>query len=156
MFETRSPIVIWEKSLMTDSGGAGENRGGLGVRVRISRRNSEGHPIKAIVSPEGVDLPVEGLFGGKPGKTATGKILAKSSGELLRDCGTGAIVDLIDTNTVVELTLAGGSGYGDPMNRDLDKLDDDVKQGYVSADTADRIYGRAARQGERKKPGTAA
>jgi 5-oxoprolinase (ATP-hydrolysing) len=156
MFETRSPIVIWEKSLMTDSGGAGENRGGLGVRVRISRRNAEGHPIKAIVSPEGVELPVEGLFGGKPGKTATGKILSKSSGEVVQDCGTGAIVDLVDTNAVVELTLAGGSGYGDPTKRDLDKLDDDVRQGYVSAEAADTIYGRTARSGERKKSGTAA
>ncbi len=100
MFETRSPIVIWEKSLMTDSGGAGENRGGLGVRVRISRRNAEGHPIKAIVSPEGVDLPVEGLFGGKPGKTATGIIRSKASGEMTMDCGTGAIVDLIDTDAL--------------------------------------------------------
>ncbi len=50
----------------------------------------------------------------------------------------------------MELTLAGGSGFGDPMKRDLDKLDSDVRQGYVSADAADSIYGRTARAGERK------
>src|SRR5690606_18970595 len=65
MLESRSPIVVWEKALMTDSGGAGQFRGGLGVRLRISRRLETGNDIRTIVSPEGVDLPVAGLFGGK-------------------------------------------------------------------------------------------
>ncbi|TXI11303.1 MAG: methylhydantoinase, partial [Rhizobium sp.] len=141
---------------VSDSGGPGENRGGLGVKVLISRRASEGHPIKTIVSPEGVDLPVEGLFGGHAGKTALGLVRSRLTGAILEDCGTGKIVDLTDTDPVVELFLAGGSGFGDPTKRDLDKLDDDVKQGYVSAEAADRIYGRATRGAERKKSGTAA
>ncbi|GHC78291.1 hydantoinase B/oxoprolinase family protein [Limoniibacter endophyticus] len=150
MLESRSPIVVWEKSLVTDSGGAGQNRGGLGVRVRISRRFDEGNPIKAIISPEGVDLPVEGLFGGLAGKTAAGTILSRRDRTVAEDCGTGRIIDLRDADATVELFLSGGSGFGDPAKRDLAKLDEDVKQGYVSEKAAEEIYGRSGRAAERK------
>ncbi|MDP0927983.1 hydantoinase B/oxoprolinase family protein [Paracoccus onubensis] len=141
MLESRSPIVVWEKTLMTDSGGAGEFRGGLSVRVRVSRRNADGQPIRAIVSPEGVDMPVEGLFGGASGLTAHGRMLRLTDGVQTGDCGTGQIVDLEDADTVIELQLAGGSGYGDPRDRDPLRVAEDLRQGYISTDAAGRIYG---------------
>lgn len=143
MLESRSPIVVWEKALMTDSGGAGQFRGGLGVRVRISRRLEDGHDIRAIVSPEGVGLPVQGLFGGTPGLTAHGRILSLASGETVSDCGTGMILDLSSTDQVIELQLAGGSGYGDPQSRDGARVAEDLRQGYISAERAQSIYGHA-------------
>ncbi len=143
MLESRSPIVVWEKALMTDSGGAGQFRGGLGVRVRISRRLEDGHDIRAIVSPEGVGLPVQGLFGGTPGLTAHGRILSLASGEIVSDCGTGMILDLSNTDQVIELQLAGGSGYGDPKSRDAARISEDLRQGYISAERAQSIYGHA-------------
>lgn len=143
MLESRSPIVVWEKGLMTDSGGAGEFRGGLGVRVRISRRLESGNDIRAIVSPEGVGLPVEGLFGGLPGLTAHGAILSLASMEQTQDCGTGMILDLTGTDQVIELQLAGGSGYGDPLARDHARISEDLRQGYISPAAAAQIYGIA-------------
>lgn len=141
MLESRSPIVAWEKSLVTDSGGAGQFRGGLGVRVRISRRVESGHDIRAIVSPEGVGLPVDGLFGGQPGLTAHGYILSLDSGAMTQDCGTGMILDLTGTDQVIQLQLAGGSGYGDPSDRDPAAVLEDLRQGYISADAASQVYG---------------
>ncbi len=140
MLESRSPIVVWEKALMTDSGGAGQFRGGLGVRLRISRRLETGNDIRTIVSPEGVDLPVAGLFGGKAGLTAHGRILSLADGRQIADCGTGMILDLTGTDQVVELQLAGGSGYGDPLDRDRHRVEEDLRQGYISAEAARTVY----------------
>lgn len=144
MLESRSPIVIWEKALMTDSGGVGRFRGGLGVRVRISRRLDEGQDIRTIISPEGVGLPVEGLFGGQPGLTAHGAIRSLATDQQIGDCGTGMILDLIGTDQVVELQLAGGSGYGDPLERDPARISEDLRQGYISPETAQKLYGLAS------------
>src|SRR5690606_28971206 len=106
-----------------------------------SRRNADGQPIRAIVSPEGVDMPVEGLFGGASGLTAHGRMLRLTDGVQTGDCGTGQIVDLEDADTMIELQLAGGSGYGDPRDRDPSRVAEDLRQGYISADAAGRIYG---------------
>lgn len=144
MLESRSPIVVWEKALMTDSGGAGQFRGGLGVRLRISRRLETGNDIRTIVSPEGVDLPVAGLFGGQAGLTAHGRILSLADGRQIADCATGMILDLTGTDQVVELQLAGGSGYGDPLARDRDRVEEDRRQGYISDEAARTVYAQPA------------
>ena len=41
----------------------------------------------------------------------------------------------------IKLTTPGGGGYGDPAARDAAKLDEDVREGYVSAEAASRDYG---------------
>jgi len=156
MLEGRTAVVVWEKALVADSGGPGKNRGGLGVRVTVSRRTDEGSQLKLFVSPEGVNLPVDGLFGGKAGKTALGRVMDRASGTQLSDCGTGSMVVLDDTSKAVELYLAGGSGYGDPKNRSRERIEDDVKQGYVTQTIADEIYGLSSRKDDKARTGSAA
>jgi 5-oxoprolinase (ATP-hydrolysing)/N-methylhydantoinase A len=62
-------------------------------------------------------------------------------GTVVHDCGTGELVTLTTTERVVEVCLAGGSGFGDPRERAKASLDDDVVDGYVSADAAMSVYG---------------
>ena len=45
------------------------------------------------------------------------------------------------TGTIVRLAQTGGSGYGDPMNRDPARVLDDVRNGYISAEQAAERYG---------------
>jgi N-methylhydantoinase B len=35
----------------------------------------------------------------------------------------------------------GGGGFGDPLTRDLAEVERDVRLGYVSRETAERLYG---------------
>ncbi|HRX36147.1 MAG TPA: hydantoinase B/oxoprolinase family protein, partial [Aestuariivirga sp.] len=42
----------------------------------------------------------------------------------------------------IRLTTPGGGGYGDPAERDPAAIAEDVAEGYVSADAAQRSYGR--------------
>lgn len=142
MFESRAPVIVWEKLFVADSGGAGRHRGGLASRIRLSRRHADGPGLKVIVMPEGVDLPVEGLSGGRAGSTGSARVLSRKDGHLIRDCGTGAIVSLDDADAVIELNLTGGSGFGAPGERDRALIDHDLRQGYVTEENARQLYGQ--------------
>jgi 5-oxoprolinase (ATP-hydrolysing)/N-methylhydantoinase A len=141
LFETRVPVLVLEKSYVTDSGGAGRHRGGLGQRVRIRKLDEDGQPTLVSLYPEGVGIEVAGLFGGAPGGRAFGGVRA-SDGTLLRDCGTGELITLSTTSEQAELMLAGGSGYGNPAERPPQAVAEDVENGYISSAAAGRDYGR--------------
>jgi 5-oxoprolinase (ATP-hydrolysing)/N-methylhydantoinase A len=68
-------------------------------------------------------------------------VVLDSAGNVVHDCGTGELVTLTTTERMVEVCLAGGSGFGDPRERARSSVDDDVADGYVSADAATSIYG---------------
>jgi 5-oxoprolinase (ATP-hydrolysing)/N-methylhydantoinase A len=139
LMETRAPILVLEKSLVADSGGRGKHRGGLGVRTRLRKLYEDGLPTLFSVYPEGVGIATEGLFGGRHGGGVHGLVLDRA-GNVVHDCGTGELVTLTTTDRIVEVQLAGGSGFGDPSERARASLDNDVADGYVTPDSA-RDYG---------------
>jgi 5-oxoprolinase (ATP-hydrolysing)/N-methylhydantoinase A len=139
LMESRAPVLVVEKTLVTDSGGAGMHRGGLGVRTRLRKLHDDGLPTLFSIYPEGVGVETEGLFGGHAGGGARGAVL-DLSGNVIRDCGTGELVTLTTTNRMVEVSLTGGSGYGDPCKRPRARLEDDVADGYVSPEAAAQKY----------------
>ncbi|MFC0385857.1 hydantoinase B/oxoprolinase family protein [Muricoccus vinaceus] len=134
LFETRSPVLVVEKSLVEDSGGPGRHRGGLGTRTRMRKLYDDGLPTQASVAAEGVGVDSPGLFGGLQGGAARGAVLDRR-GNLIRDCGTGELVTLADTSEMIEIRLCGGSGFGDPSGRPARLVEQDVQDGYVSAGT---------------------
>ena len=131
LIESRAPILIEEKALVADSGGAGRHRGGLGQRVVFRKLVNDGHTTLASVFPEGVNNPIPGLFGGLAGGGASGRVLDPQGGEIL-DCGTGRLVELTETTERVELMLGGGAGFGNPSDRDAAEVERDLRLGYVT------------------------
>jgi 5-oxoprolinase (ATP-hydrolysing)/N-methylhydantoinase A len=140
MIETRAPIVVMEKAFVVDSGGAGKFRGGMAQRVRLRKRDEDALPMLVSVYPEGVGLHIAGLHGGQPGLTARG-VVQDASGHVVQDCGAGELVTLTRTDQFVELTLAGGSGYGDPHTRSASDVAHDVAMGWITPEGAARAYG---------------
>jgi 5-oxoprolinase (ATP-hydrolysing)/N-methylhydantoinase A len=140
MFETRIPVLVLEKTFAADSGGAGRHRGGLGARMRFRKLADDGLSLLAAIFPEGYDVPQPGLFGGRTGWTAVGRVV-DGKGAVLENCGAGRIVTISDPDAVVELQLAGGSGFGDPLERPLAMIEEDLKHGYITAAGARRDYG---------------
>ena len=106
LMEARAPVLVLEKSFVTDSGGAGEHRGGCGVRTRLRKLHDDGLPTLASVYPEGVGVTVQGLHGGLPGGGVRGVVL-DPDGNVTHDCGTGELVTLTRTDQIVEVRLAG-------------------------------------------------
>jgi 5-oxoprolinase (ATP-hydrolysing)/N-methylhydantoinase A len=147
LMETRAPVLVVEKTLVTDSGGAGRQRGGLGVRTRLRKLTDDGLPTLFSVYPEGVGVATAGLFGGRAGGGVRGVVLDEA-GEIVHDCGTGELVTLTTTDRIVEVCLSGGSGFGDPAARDRTRLDEDVADGYVSPEGARTEYGARAEAAE--------
>ncbi|MGH2460924.1 MAG: hydantoinase B/oxoprolinase family protein, partial [Chloroflexota bacterium] len=72
--ENRSPLVVLEKSLRTDSGGAGRFRGGLGHRLVIAGpRTDRSYSFSPFF--DRVQFPARGLQGGRAG--AAGRYFLK-------------------------------------------------------------------------------
>ena len=136
VIESLSPVVLKRRELRANSGGPGTWRGGLGQLTEFSRRGEGRWSVSSIA--DRTEYPAPGLLGGKPG----------ARGEVTMDDGTKlhakALKDLKETD-VVHVNLPGGGGYGDPYERDPQKVLWDVIEGYVSPEEAEKSYGVAVR-----------
>ncbi len=147
LLESRSPVVVLEKGFVTDSAGAGEFRGGMAARIRLAKRHDDGLPLTVFVSPEGVNAPIDGLFGGTTGLLAHGYV-RDAQGTVVEDVGSGGLFVVDRPERIVELQLGGGAGYGDPAKRSIDSVDEDLREERISAETAEDIYRLNARRKE--------
>jgi 5-oxoprolinase (ATP-hydrolysing)/N-methylhydantoinase A len=138
LFESRVPVLIVEKSYITDSGGPGEFRGGLGQRVRMRKLHDDGLETLISFFPDTVEQA--GLFDGKPGLAGSGRIL-DAQGNTLHECGTGNLLTLTQATEIVEVVLAGGSGFGDPARRSRAAVQRDIALNLVSETRARSDYG---------------
>ena len=139
LFETRVPALVLEKAFLTDSGGPGRQRGGLGQVISARKLDDDGEPCQVGLYPSGVLKPVPGLFGGQPGGRASGHV-GRFDGPM-RDVGVGALSVMKTTGEYAELRVAGGSGFGDPLERPIEAVQRDLDAGYVTAEGARRDYG---------------
>jgi N-methylhydantoinase B len=140
--EAEVPLRFDRYGLAKDSGGAGKHRGGLATEMRF-----EVFAPNTRVTARNRDRTVFagwGLRGGKPG--------ANSSFWL--NPGSNHAVNLRNTDIVkvgpgdvVYVACGGASGYGDPLQRDPDKVALDVRRGFVSEAKAREDYGVVLRNG---------
>jgi 5-oxoprolinase (ATP-hydrolysing)/N-methylhydantoinase A len=140
LFETRTPVLVLAKQYVEDTGGAGRHRGGLGQVVRARKLFDDGQAALAGLHPDGVLTRTAGLFGGRPGGRTRG-IMRDAAGRLVKDYGIGALVALTAPGEVLEVQLAGGAGYGDPLDRPIEEVQRDLDDEYVTPDGARRDYG---------------
>ena len=138
MFEQQTPHRILQHEYRTDSAGAGQWRGGLGVTTRLLLG---GENNTLVTFGEGdVERPL-GAFGGMPGPlnamTLTypdGKVVTPTTKDLIKDVPAG---------TVYYQEAGGGGGWGDPKKRKVARVLEDVRNAKVSAASARDDYGVA-------------
>jgi N-methylhydantoinase B len=130
--ESIAPVVIWRKEYRTDSGGPGRLRGGLGQVMEIG--SAENAPFSVYAMFERIDHPARGRNGGHDG--AAGRV-SLVSGKTLRGKGQ----QTIPPGERLRLELPGGAGFGDPRERDPEKVKSDVRDGLVSVEAAQGAYG---------------
>ena len=136
VIESLSPVVLRRRELRSDSGGAGKWRGGLGQLTEFTRRGDGKWSVSSIA--DRTVYPAPGLLGGQAG--ATGEVFLGDGTRL----HAKALVDL-KPGDVVHVNLPGGGGYGNPFERDAEKVRWDVIDGYISLEEAERKYGVAIR-----------
>ena len=134
--ESLSPVVVKRRELRPDSGGAGKWRGGLGQLTEFVRRGEGRWSVSSIA--DRTKYPAPGLLGGQAG--AAGEV-ALGDGTRLH---AKSLVDLGAGDTV-HVNLPGGGGYGDPFQRDVQRVLGDVIEGYITPEEAEKNYGVAVR-----------
>jgi N-methylhydantoinase B len=136
IIESEFPTRVERFEMLMDSGGAGEWRGGLGFvrdyriltdEVRFSMRTD-----KHAVEPFGDD-------GGRAGARGACVVNPQRENETSLPSRFGD--QRVGSNDVIRVERPGGGGLGDPFKRPVDKVVEDVRQGYVSVDKARSQYG---------------
>jgi N-methylhydantoinase B/oxoprolinase/acetone carboxylase alpha subunit len=135
VFETRYPFFVEEFALAADSGGPGRFRGGLSGITVI---RPEGHDCDIGGANDRCVIPPYGIFGGMPGLHGENRIIHKDGSKTPIDRAGG---ELARAGEVLYFRAPGGGGYGDPLDRDLDDLQHDIDNEYVSVESAERDYG---------------
>lgn len=143
--EVRYPWRVERFELQQDSGGAGQFRGGLGVRRDY---HIIGHEAGLTVTTDRVKYtPPWGLFGGKDGKPSITAIYRKDGNEeRWRKISNLPLYE----DEVVSFQTGGGGGYGSPLERDPQTVLQDVINGYVSVTKAKEDYGVVIDENEMK------
>jgi N-methylhydantoinase B len=133
--ELRQPIMVHERRFLPDTEGSGRRRGANSVLVEFGPRGCD---IDIIYASDGTANPAKGVRGGQPGAHASQlKMKAAGSYEELPTC---ARVTLRDGERVRSIS-AGGGGYGSPLERDAELVARDVREGWITAQRANQVYG---------------
>ena len=148
--EQRYPIIISERSLIPDSGGAGRQRGGQATRVVLEPRFG---PVTFTYALEARLNPPHGVRGGADGAPAGAWIQNAETGELV-EAPPVASLELAAGQRIVSVT-AGGGGYGDPLERDAAAVMDDLLEGRISQHVALEAYGVVTANGALDQDATA-
>lgn len=135
IMEIQSPVIMERKVLLADSGGPGRRRGGLGQEIVLRCYAQE--PITLTIRPDLLKFPAPGLMGGHPG--ALGEVWIN-----------GAKIERFPPfefkpGDVCVIKVPGAGGFGDPRERDPERVRGDVEEGFVTPRAAREIYGVDAR-----------
>jgi N-methylhydantoinase B len=134
VLEAHHPIRVDEYGFVPDSCGAGRFRGGLGLRRRYTLLNDE---ATLQLRSDRIKYRPYGLAGGGPGR-GTRNVL-NPDGEAREMPAKFATT--LRRGDVVLHEQPGGGGYGDPFERDPERVAADVRDEKISLDYARREHG---------------
>lgn len=131
--ESEFPVRITDFSMLKDSCGAGQHRGGIG-----NRREFEMLEDAQLVSRMSQRrFGTKGLAGGK-GSPISRTVVTQGTKETDLP---GLAQQAMKAGERVRIEQTGGGGWGDPKKRDPEAVLRDVDDGFVSLESARRDYG---------------
>jgi 5-oxoprolinase (ATP-hydrolysing) len=155
-WELLNPALIVTRSFRPDSSGAGKYRGGLGMYGVLIPYDTDGLTLTSIQNRR--TAPAFGVSGGHPGG---GSFIgfARGKATMIRESlARGEFPDLAAVTDGIEIPPTrvtgvwlgpddayyshanGGSGYGDPLDREPDLVAADVRHGWISRERARQAY----------------
>jgi N-methylhydantoinase B len=138
IFESDTPLIVEKRELLSDSGGCGKMKGGLGKRevFRIpDDQYAPTPPVNLGIQSGRYMYPAEGLFNGKTGTKAQFLVNGTPGNSY-------GLTQLKPGDTII-IDAPGGGGYGNPFERDPEMVLSDVIEGYISLESAGKDYGVA-------------
>jgi N-methylhydantoinase B len=139
ILEYSYPIQIHRYGLVKDSGGAGRFRGGCATQWEVEPL---GHEMTVISFGEGRHYPAIGANG------ASSACESLKLGRIERKLGD-TVVEVMRSNAILTINPGervgtinpGGGGWGNALERPMEQVAYDVRNGYVSVEAAAAEYG---------------
>ena len=135
IIESEFPTRITRFELIADSGGAGEFRGGLGIRREYLNLADARFSIRSMRHA----IPPSGCAGGDCGRP--GDIWVNPDTVAAKRLPTRYADYPLRAGDRFRLDTPGGGGHGDPLARDPERVLADVREGVMSKEAAERDYG---------------
>ena len=138
--ETEFPVRVERYELRPDSAGAGKFRGGLGAR-RVWLGLTEESIINFRTDRFKHSSP--GIYGARPAMPSRARLDPDTPDEKALTSKVAGV--RLKKGMRVAFELGGGGGYGNPLERDPERVRTDVLRGYVTREGARKSYGVALR-----------
>ena len=133
--ESKYPMLFRSLRLVPGGGGAGRFRGAPGAEVVYGPRRD---PMTVVISCDGQHFPPQGVHGGQAGPPAqTYKVAADGTQTRL----PGVVEVVLQAGEWVRGIDAGGGGYGEPLDRDPERVRRDVLELWETPERAREVYG---------------
>jgi len=133
--ESNNPVLIQRFQFIKDSAGPGRYRGACGVRKDIELLSDN---VSFYNLGDRAKYPPYSLDSGKPGSLAKTVLNPDTSAAtVLESKGTYRL----NAGDVISWRTAGGGGYGNPLQRDAERVRLDVMRGFITLEHAEQAYG---------------
>jgi N-methylhydantoinase B len=133
--EARYGVTVDYLSFHDEPGGAGKHRGGKGVRIDYRMKSDNAWLTMAYTRSRVPPWPLKGGQAGSPNHV----LIRRANGETERYTVVSGLT--LNRDDVIQIMTATGAGWGDPMERDLEKVKQDLRDGFITEEQANELYG---------------
>lgn len=133
--EARYGVTVDYLSFHDEPGGAGKFRGGKGVRIDYRIKSDNAWLTVAYTRDK---FPPWALQGGQDG-SPNHIVIRRANGDKERYAVVSGLT--LNTDDVIQVMTGTGAGWGDPKERDIEMVKKDLKNGLITQQQADDIYG---------------
>jgi N-methylhydantoinase B len=133
--EARYGVTVDYLSFHDDEGGAGLHRGGKGVRIDYRIKSDNAWLTVAYTRSRIPPWPLEGGSQGSPNHV----LIVRADGATERYSVVSGLT--LNTDDIIRVMTGTGAGWGNPMQRSLELVKEDLKNGFISLEQANRFYG---------------
>lgn len=132
--EARYGVTVDYLSFHDEDGGAGLHRGGKGVRIDYRIKSDNAWLTVAYTRSLVPPWPLKGGCPGSPNHI----IVARANGDQERYSVVSGLT--LNTDDVIRVMTGTGAGWGDPLDRPLELIKEDLKNGYITQEQAVKYY----------------
>ena len=136
--EAKYGVTVRRYEFHDEDGGAGRYRGGKGVALEYEIPNDG---WKFTGSFGRCKFPPWGVAGGQQGSPNYAEILRGGKRSSPPEIHSKPARVALRKGDVVRLVTATGGGWGDPLRRHRDSIEQDIEDGFVTAEQARSTYG---------------
>lgn len=137
VLESWFPLLFTERAIRRGAEGAGAYRAGGGNHFAFRPHGID--TLHGVTFGTRRWLPLQGFAGGRPGACNEFVIHRADGTDKMIDVSTSG--EMIHEGDWYEVRLAGGGGFGDPLDRDPAMVERDVRRERLTSEEARSAYG---------------